>query len=215
MWTEPSLIFALTVKFQVEYSGRHWSDSDALFACMKRALDNGIPILDGKFLAQVTRLELERIFSANIELPMLDEKMESWHQVGSVLAEKYNGRFHNFVKSCPLRLYDNGAGLRDRLVKEFPRFNDISQHDGATAKFYNLPQLGIWFVYWALRKSSQFGLEDVSRKLYGSANTRNIFCCRPGAGPRRIHRFSLWSRCAVAWSQRRKIRFGQGQATAR
>ena len=157
MWTEPSLIFALTVKFQVEYSGRHWSDSDALFACMKRALDNGIPILDGKFLAQVTRLELERIFSANIELPMLDEKMESWHQVGSVLAEKYNGRFHNFVKSCPLRLYDNGAGLRDRLVKEFPRFNDISQHDGATAKFYNLPQLGIWFVYWALRKSSQFG----------------------------------------------------------
>src|ERR1700730_9102058 len=155
--------FCTHVKFQVEYAERHWSDSDALFACMKRALDNGIPILEGKFLAHVTRLELERIFSANIELPMLDEKMEIWHQVGSVLAAKYDGRFHNFVKSCPPRLYDNGAGLIDRLVKEFPQFNDITQCDGATIKFYKLPQLGIWFVYSALRKSSQFRLEDVDK----------------------------------------------------
>ncbi len=96
--------FSTHVKFQVDYAGRHWSDSDGLFACMKRAMDNGIPILDGKFLARVTRPEMERIFAANIELPMLDEKMEIWHQVGAVLAEKYDGRFHNFVKSCPPRL---------------------------------------------------------------------------------------------------------------
>ena len=69
--------FSTHVKFQVDYAGRHWSDSDALFACMKRAMDNGVPILDGKFLAQVTRPDLERIFAANIELPMLDEKMRS------------------------------------------------------------------------------------------------------------------------------------------
>jgi Queuosine salvage protein len=155
--------FSTHVKFQVDYAGRHWSDSDALFACMKRAMDNGVPILDGKFLAQVTRPDLERIFAANIELPMLDEKMEVWHQVGSVLAEKYAGRFHNFVKSCPPRLYDNGAGIIDRMVKEFPRFNDVSPYDGATIKFYKLPQLGIWFVYSNLRKNNQFPLEDLGK----------------------------------------------------
>src|SRR5438552_13066735 len=83
--------FSTHVKFQVDYAGRHWSDSDGLFACMKRAMDNGIPILDGKFLARVTHPELERIFAGNLELPMLDEKMEVWHQVGSVLAAKYQG----------------------------------------------------------------------------------------------------------------------------
>lgn len=154
--------FSTHVKFQVDYAGRRWSDSDGLFACMKRAMDNGIPILDGKYLAQVTRPELERIFAANIELPMLDEKMEVWHQVGAVLAEKYNGRFHNFIKSCPPRLYDNGAGIIDRMVKEFPRFNDVSQYDGATIKIYKLPQLGIWFVYAALRKNNQFPLDDLN-----------------------------------------------------
>jgi len=155
--------FSTHVKFRVSYAGRHWSDSDGLFACMKRAMDNGIPILDGKFLAGVTRPEMERIFAANIELPMLDEKMEIWHQVGAVLVEKYHGRFHNFVKSCPPRIYDNGAGLIDRMVKEFPRFNDVSPYDGATIKIYKLPQLGTWFVYSALRKSEQFPLADVDK----------------------------------------------------
>ena len=155
--------FSTHVKFQVDYAGRHWSDSDALFACMKRAMDNGTPILDGKYLAQITRPDLERIFAGNIEMPMLDEKMQVWRQVGAVLAEKYDGRFHNFVKSCPPRLYDNGAGIVDRMVTEFPRFNDISLYDGATIKIYKLAQLGIWLAYSALRKNNQLPLEDIGK----------------------------------------------------
>src|ERR1700688_1021212 len=155
--------FTTHEKFQVDYAGRHWSDSDALFACMKRALDKGMPVLDGKFLARVTRPELERIFAGNIELPMLDEKMEVLHQVGGALAEKYDGRFHNFVKSCSPRLYDNGNGLVDRMVKEFPRFNDVSEYDGHTIKIYKLSQLGLWLVYSSLRKSGQFQLEDIGK----------------------------------------------------
>jgi hypothetical protein len=155
--------FSNHVKFQVDYAGRHWSDSDGLFACMKRALDGGTPILDGKFLAQLTRPQMERIFAGNIEIPMLDEKMEVWRQVGSVLAAKYDGYFHNFVRACPPRLYDGGAGIIDRMVKEFPRFNDVSPYDGKSIKFYKLPQLGIWFVYAALKKNGQFQLEDVGK----------------------------------------------------
>jgi len=155
--------FSTHLRFEVDYAGRHWSDAEGLFACMKRAMDNAVPILDGAFLARLTRPEMEAIFAANIELPMLDEKMEIWRQVGAVLAENYGGRFHNFVRSCPPRLYDRGAGLIDRLVKEFPRFNDVSLYDGAAVKFYKLAQLGIWFVYSALRKSSEFPLEDVDK----------------------------------------------------
>jgi hypothetical protein len=155
--------FSTHDKFQVDYAGRHWSDSDALFACMKRAMDNGMPILDGKFLAQITRPEMERIFAGNIELPMLDEKMAVWRQVGGVLAGKYAGRFHNFVKSCPPRLYDNGNGLVDRMVKEFPRFDDVSEYDGQTIKIYKLPQLGLWLTYSTLRKTGQFPIDDLEK----------------------------------------------------
>lgn len=155
--------FSSHIKFQVDYAGRNWSDSDALFACMKRAMDNGLPILQGSFLSQLERPVMERIFAGNIEIPMLDEKMAIWRQVGTVLTNKYGGSFHNFVTSCSPRLYDQGNGLVDRLELEFPRFNDVSKYDGHTIKFYKLAQLGIWFVYSTLRRTGRFKLDDIDK----------------------------------------------------
>jgi Potential Queuosine, Q, salvage protein family len=152
--------FAHHEKFQVDFAGQHWSDSDAMFACLKRAMDEGVPILDGKFLSKITRDELNRIFTGNILMPMLDEKLAVLHDVGKVLVEKYDGRFHNFVHACSPRLYDNGNGLIERMVKKFPRFNDVSLYDGHEIKIYKLAQLGVWMLYSTLHKSGKFRLDD-------------------------------------------------------
>ena len=152
--------FSTGEKFQVDYAGRQWSDSEAEFACLKRALDSGIPILDGKFLSTISGEELDGIFAGNIRMPMLEEKLEVLHQVGVVLAEKYEGRFHKFIQACSPRLYDNGNGIVDRLVKEFPRFNDVSVFAGHEIKFYKLAQLGVWMLYSTLHRSGKFRLDD-------------------------------------------------------
>jgi Potential Queuosine, Q, salvage protein family len=152
--------FSTHEKFQMDFAGQHWSDSDAEFACLKRALDAGKPILDGKYLAKISRSELDDIFSGNIKMPMLDEKLAVLHEVGAVLAEKYDGRFHKFVQACSPRLYDHGNGLIERLVKEFPRFNDVSEFEGHEIKFYKLAQLGVWMLYSTLHKSGKFRLDD-------------------------------------------------------
>lgn len=152
--------FETNVKFEVDYAGKRWSDSEAMFACMKRALDEGIPFLDGKYLSTVSRAELARIFRGNIEMPMLEERAEILRSVGRVLEERYGGRFHNFLQSASPRLYDNGKGLIDKLVAEFPRFNDVSRYDGKEIKFYKLAQLGFWMLYAALHRSGGFRLED-------------------------------------------------------
>ncbi len=155
--------FKTHVKFQVEYEGQTRSDSDAMVACLKRAMDEGIPILDGKFLATVTRTQMDKIFTGNIEIPMLESKLQDCHEVGKVLAEHYDGRFHNFIKSCPPKLYDNGKGLVDRLVTEFPRFNDVSQFEGHEIKFYKLAQLGFWGIYSGLHSTGAFPLDDIGK----------------------------------------------------
>jgi hypothetical protein len=152
--------FATQEKFQTEYEGKHWSDSEAEFACLKRAQDDGAPILDGKYLANITRSELGKIFTGNIEMPMLDEKVAVLRDVGKILADRYSGRFHKFVRSCSPRLFDNGNGLIERLVKEFPRFNDVSMLDGHEIKIYKLAQLGIWMLYATLHKNGKFRLDD-------------------------------------------------------
>jgi Potential Queuosine, Q, salvage protein family len=152
--------FSTHEKFQVDFAGQHWSDSEAEFACLKRALDSGKPILDGKYLANISRSALDDIFAGNVTMPMLDEKLAVLHQVGAVLAEKYDGRFHKFVQACSPRLYDQGNGLIERMVKEFPRFNDASDFEGHEIKFYKLAQLGAWMLYSTLHKSGKFRLDD-------------------------------------------------------
>lgn len=152
--------FKTHVKFQVDYAGDHHSDSDAMFACLKRAMDNGIPVLDGKFLSTISRADMDRIFAGNIELPMLEEKIAVWREAGKVLAAKYGGRFYNFIRSCPPRLYDEGKGLVEKLAAEFPRYNDVSMYDGHEIKFYKLTQLGFWQIYSGLHATGAFKLED-------------------------------------------------------
>src|SRR5262249_23135388 len=68
--------FSSHVKFQVDYQGRHTSDSKALLASMKRALDEGIPLLEGRYLAQVTRPALEPTFRGNTKLPRPTERVQ-------------------------------------------------------------------------------------------------------------------------------------------
>jgi Potential Queuosine, Q, salvage protein family len=155
--------FARHEKFQVDYAGKHWSDSEAEFACIKRALAEGVPFLDGNYLADIPRAELQRIFAGNIELPMLDEKLEVLHQVGAVLAAKYEGKFHKFIESCSPRLYDNGNGLIERMVSEFPRFDDVSVLDGHTIQFYKLVQLGVWMLYATLNGARKFRVDDIEK----------------------------------------------------
>jgi hypothetical protein len=152
--------FNTQVKFEVDYAGQRWSDSQAMFACIKRAMDDGIPFLDGGYLSTVRRSDLESVFSGNIEMPMLDERVEILQAVGRTLEEKYDGRFHNFVEAAAPRLYASGQGLIDKLVREFPRFNDVSPYDGHEIKLYKLAQLGIWTVYSALHGTEAFKLED-------------------------------------------------------
>jgi len=152
--------FKTHVKFQIDYAGEHHSDSDAMCACLKRAMDNSVPVLDGKFLAKLSRDDMAKIFAGNIEMPMLDEKLELFHQVGGILAAKYDGRFYNFIKSCSPKLYDNRKGLVERLAAEFPRFNDVSEYDGNSIKIYKLTQLGYWQLYPGLHATGAFKLED-------------------------------------------------------
>ena len=93
------------VKFAADRKGRTWSDSEGMFACVNRALDDGVPLTDGAYLAEIDRAELSRVFSGNIEIPMLDERVQILNAAGQTLAERYDGSAHRFVVDCAHTLY--------------------------------------------------------------------------------------------------------------
>jgi hypothetical protein len=155
--------FATGTKFQVEYEGRTWVDSEAMQASVHRALVEGVPLLDGHFLARITRDELASVFQGNIEIPMLDERIACLHEVGTTLAEKYDGAFHRFVQDCSPRLYDGGNGVLERLVTEFPRFRDVSVHQGHEVQFFKLAQLALWTLHLHLAHRGDWALDDADQ----------------------------------------------------
>ena len=152
--------FSTGVKFETDYMGKRWCDSEAMLACLHRAIHAGIPFFSGEYLSKVTREDLESVFSGTIEMPMLDERVVLFNEVGRVLVERYQGRYSNFVRSCAPRLYANGDGLLERLTTEFLRFRDVSMYHGSEVHIYKLAQLGIWGMHLALSPRGAWKLED-------------------------------------------------------
>lgn len=155
--------FVDAVMFRVEYEGQEYSDSEAMVACLKRAFDADPSILEGEYLAQVTRADLETIFRGNNEMPMLDERVVVFKEVGQVLQERYGGRFHRFLDGGPPRLYAQGQGLLERLLAEFPSFRDTSSYGGDTVAFQKRAQLLFWTLHSRFRATGRFRVEDMEK----------------------------------------------------
>jgi hypothetical protein len=155
--------FTTGVKFETDYMGKRWCDSEAMLACLHRAINSGIPFFSGEYLANLTRKDLESVFSGTIEMPMLDERVTLFNEVGRVLVEKYQGRYSRFVRSCAPKLYSDGDGLLERLTTEFPRFRDVSNYHGTDIHIYKLAQLGIWGMHLALSPRGAWKLEDAEK----------------------------------------------------
>lgn len=150
-------------RFEVDYLGNHYADSEAMVACLHRAITAGVPILDGSWAATVRRAELEQIFAANIEIPMLDERVAVLNDVGAVLVDRHEGSWGRWVDSCAPALYADGDGLLERLPAEFPRFRDASTWNGRTVQIMKLAQLGLWSLHLRLAHDGEVLLADPHR----------------------------------------------------
>ncbi|KAA3637851.1 MAG: hypothetical protein DWP92_07185 [Armatimonadetes bacterium] len=150
--------FETAERFDTTYLGKTWADSEAMYACFDRAITEGVPVLDGSWMAMVTRPELNAIFDGTIEIPMLDERVSILNEMGTALVDRYDGRFHTFVRGCEPAMYRDGNGLLERLIAEFPRFNDVSLFDGHEVQIHKLAQLGLW----SLHRIGAVPLDDIA-----------------------------------------------------
>lgn len=155
--------FRTRTVFRATHRREERSDAEAMMACLTRAYEAGEPVLDGAHLARFTRGEVERLFAGNVEIPLLDERLAILRDVGRVLEQRHGGRFHKFVAAGPQRLYAEGQGLLERLVAEFPSFDDTATCRGHRVAFHKRAQLLFWFLHARFRQDGLFRLEDEER----------------------------------------------------
>jgi hypothetical protein len=155
--------FATSVKFETDYLGGHYVDTEAMIAGVHRAWSAGEPILNGPWMAACTRADLARVFQGSIEIPMLDERVAILNEVGATLVERFDGAFHVWAASCERAMWAGGNGLLERLLADFPRFEDSSTYDGQRVQFYKLAQLSLWMLHAVWARVGEPGIRDLSR----------------------------------------------------
>jgi hypothetical protein len=154
--------FETGVRFDQVADGAVYADSDALLYCLHRALAEGVDVLDGAYLADVSADDLRGLFrGGTTELQMLDERAAILRDAGATLVERYDGRFHHLVAAAAPSLYDDGKGMLELLVRDFPRFDDVADYNGHTVRFYKLAQLAFWFLHVSL--PGGLGISDLHR----------------------------------------------------
>jgi hypothetical protein len=160
--TATSINFAFTnfetgVRWEVRDADRVYADADGLHLCLQRALDEGVPVTDGAWLASVTEDGLRHVLrGGNSELQLLDERARILREVGAVLVERYDGRFSN--------VFDAAASCEEFLrvlTRDFPRFDDVAVYDGAEVRFWKLAQLSLWILEATLPRG--VGFDDLDR----------------------------------------------------
>jgi hypothetical protein len=129
--------------FSVHYKDSLWRGAFAMWACLLRALESGIEILNGAYLSELDPRLCEELFAGQSRIPMLEERCEVLRQVGTVLKSKYGGFFSNLFEVAGYRAFNNGEGIVERLTADFPSFCDESKFgpDDSVLKFHKRAQL--------------------------------------------------------------------------
>jgi len=141
------------IGFDTEYAGVKWSGAFACSACLKRGLEEGFDLLNAEYLANFSVSNAEKIFRGSIRMPLLEERVLIFREVGRVLLEYFDGKFHNVIKNnC--YAFNDGDGIVELLVSKFPSFNDCFKE----YKFYKRAQLVVGMLS---NKLDNFVIKDI------------------------------------------------------
>ena len=138
--------FRTGIKYETEYAGIPFRGAFGMWAALKRGIDGGVPLLDGRYLERVSGVELKTLFEGNILIPMFEERLKILREVGRVLNQKYNSHFARVVEYSGNRAFDGGRGVVERLLADFPSFADRYQYGNNLVILNKRAQLAVGMI---------------------------------------------------------------------
>lgn len=131
-------------RWTIEYNGERLDGYFALSASLKRAFEQGQPLDDAAYLANITKPQLAQILAGSGEIPLLQERAQILREVGTILLRHFRGQATRLVESA------GGSALRllDLLAEHFPNFRDEARFQGQKVFLYKRAQILCADLYW-------------------------------------------------------------------
>ncbi|MBU0667030.1 MAG: queuosine salvage family protein [Nanoarchaeota archaeon] len=119
-------------KWSVGYDRGTWN----MIASIKRAIDEGKPILNPDYLTNMKEEELEDILRGTNKIPLLKKRLSILNELGTNIIDKYEGNFEKLTYS-----EKQAPTLVERIVSDFQSFNDYSYYNNEKIVFNKRAQL--------------------------------------------------------------------------
>ena len=127
-WGEP--------KWRVTLDGRTVDGYWALAAALRRAIEEGVPLLDPAWLSKVDEDTVRRVFRGEGEIPMLEARVAHLREVGRGL-RVLGGSFSTLVETAGV----SAARLVGEVARLFPSFDDVATYDGREVPIFKRAQI--------------------------------------------------------------------------
>lgn len=117
-------------KFKIEYKDAEWRGAMGMVGSLMRAIEDGFPVFDAKFLSKISEKKMEYIFRSipDYPIPMLGDRTKIFQEVGKVLLKKYDGSFWNIFKDAGFKAF-GPYGIVNQLRTNFSSFNDVGPYN--------------------------------------------------------------------------------------
>jgi len=146
-------------KWTIQYGEERLSGYFALAAALKRAVEEGEPLLEPDYLARLTLEDLKGILGGEGQLQLLDHRRAILNELGKVLLESYAGRAAELVAAAG----GSAVELARLLARELSSFRDVARYKGREVHFYKRAQLFAADLWGAFQGEGFGGFADIAR----------------------------------------------------
>lgn len=125
--------------FTVKYNGKNYTGYMSLCAAIRRALDDGIPILDPHFWIKATIDDLEKIFKSETETPisLIDKRLETMREASNFIINNFNGSTYDMIAS----VHNSAVRLVNLIADNLSSYNDRAEFHGKKVSFLKRAQI--------------------------------------------------------------------------
>lgn len=127
-------------RWRVTWHGATHDGYNALAAALSRAVEDGLPISDASWLADLdgeTLADVLRPEEGAPAIPLFAERLANAREVGRTLRDRYDGQFRNVIEEAS---YD-AVALEVAIERDFPSFADIAEWRGSPVPFLKRAQI--------------------------------------------------------------------------
>lgn len=150
-WGEP--------KWTIEYQGKQYDGAWGLLGCLRRALDQRIPILQAEYLAKISEEDLKKILRGNVIIPLFKDRLKILRENGTILKQRYKGNFANVIEKADR----DAIKLLNLIISEFSSFNDFAIYKGHKVFFHKRAQLFISDIYRTFKRENYGQLKNIDQ----------------------------------------------------